>query len=168
LVTVLGRSVGLALDAVLARALADETVDRILARVEATGVAQRVAERVLADGIAEQIAERAVAGPELARVVAAVVRSDLLDEAVARLLEAPALWVLVDEIARSPSVTEAIAHQGTGFVEEVAGSARERSRDADAWVARAARRLGRKRASAPMAERPDISMSVGVTPGPTP
>jgi hypothetical protein len=134
-----------AFDTTVSRLLAAEAVDRVLERVEAAGVAQRVAERLFADGIAEQIADRAIAGPELERVVARAIEGQLPEVVVSRLLENPALWVLVDEIARSPSVTEAIAHQGTGFVEQVTGAARDRSRDADIWVERVARRVGRRR-----------------------
>ena len=57
------------------------------------------------DRIADQIVDSASAE----RLVVRVIESRLLDEAVARLLESEDLWILVDEIARSPSVTEAIA-----------------------------------------------------------
>jgi hypothetical protein len=107
----------LALDA-LDALLTGEAIDLLLERIEAAGVAQRVAQRILEDGIAEQV--------------------------VTLLLESEELWVLVDEIARSPSVTEAITHQSAGFADQVAGTVRERSREADAWVERAARRLRRR------------------------
>jgi hypothetical protein len=115
----------LALDA-LDALLTGDAIDLVLERIEAAGVAQRVAQRILEDGIAEQV--------------------------VTLLLESEELWVLVDEIARSPSVTEAITHQSAGFVDQVTDTVRERSRDADAWVERAARRLRRRRAesSAPL------------------
>ena len=48
---------------------------------------------------------------------------------------------MVDEIARSPSVTEAITHQSVGFADQIADTVRDSSRDADAWLERAARRL---------------------------
>jgi hypothetical protein len=104
-----------ALDAVLA----GDLIDRVLERIEAAGVAQRIAERILEDGIAEQI--------------------------VNLLLESEELWMLVDEIARSPSVTEAITHQSAGFVDQITDTVRDRSRDADTWVQGAARRFGRRR-----------------------
>ncbi len=117
----LARGGELALDA-LDALLTGEAIDLILERIEAAGVAQRVAQRVLEDGIAEQV--------------------------VGLLLESEELWVLVDEIARSPSVTEAITHQSAGFVDQVTDTVREHSREADAWVERAARRL-RRRAKSP-------------------
>lgn len=113
----LARGEQLALDA-LEALLTSEAIDLVLERIEAAGVAQRVAQRVLEDGIAEQV--------------------------VRILLESEELWVLVDEIARSPSVTEAITHQSAGFVDQVTDTVREHSREADAWVERAARRLRRR------------------------
>jgi hypothetical protein len=82
--------------------------------------------------------------PQAERLVARVIESRLLDEAVTRLLESEELWLLVDEVARSPSVTEAISHQGVGFAEQMAGVMRDRSRTADARVERLARRLLRR------------------------
>jgi hypothetical protein len=138
------------IDALLARLLADDVIDRVLDRIEQSGVAQRIAERLLDDGIAEQIAERALAGPEAERMLAAALRGPLVEETVAKLLENQATWVLVDEIARSPSVTEAIAHQGSGFLDEVAARARDRSRHADARVQRLADKLRRRPPAAPV------------------
>ena len=76
----------------------------------------------------------------------------------------PAAWLytgglenhpdLVDEIARSPSVTEAIAHQGTGFLEQVAAKTRDRSRQADSRLQRLAEKVGRHRRSGDTASDP--------------
>ncbi len=90
--------------------------------------------------------QRVLAGPEAERILAATLEGPLVEETVSQLLENQAVWVLVDEIARSPSVTEAIAHQGTGFVDQVAERARDRSRNADALLERVARRLVKRRA----------------------
>jgi uncharacterized RDD family membrane protein YckC len=48
---------------------------------------------------------------------------------------------MVDEIAHSPAVTDAIGEQSVGFAEQVAGQVRVRSQRADARVERVARRL---------------------------
>jgi hypothetical protein len=56
------------------------------------------------------------------------------------------VWLLVDEIAQSPAVTEAIAQQGLGFADEVAGEVNQRTRRADAIAERVARRLLRRHA----------------------
>jgi ribosomal protein S28E/S33 len=133
------------LDAALERLLSDDVIERVLLQLERTAVAQRVVERLLDDGTVEQIVQRVLAGPEAERILAATLEGPLVEETVSRLLENQAVWVLVDEIARSPSVTEAIAHQGTGFVDQVAERARERSRNADALLERVARRLVKRR-----------------------
>jgi len=135
------RTVLAAIDAILARMLDDEVIDHVLERAQAAGLAQRVADRLLEDGIVEQIAQRTFSGPELERMLAAAFASALPEEVIAQLLASEAIWILVDEIARSPSVTEAIAHQGTGFFEQVAARAREHSRQADTRVQRMAHRL---------------------------
>ena len=132
------------LDAIVTRVMSEDVIDRVFERAEAAGVAQRVADRILEDGIAEQIAERALSGPELERMLAAAFKSALPEELIAQLLASEAVWMLVDEIARSPSVTEAIAHQGTGFLDQVAAKARDRSHAADLRVQRLAERLSRR------------------------
>jgi hypothetical protein len=139
------------LDAVVVRLLDDDVIDRLLARAEAAGVAQRVVDRILTDGVLEQVADRILSGPELERMLAAAFESALPEELIAQLLASEAVWVLVDEVARSPSVTDAIAHQGTGFLEQVAARTRDRSRDADSALQRLADKIGRRRrAGAPL------------------
>jgi hypothetical protein len=156
---------------VLDRVFAAGNLERVLVRAEAAEIPQRMADQLLVAGIADAIAARIVDGPELERIVVAalespgaeriadrvvdspsaerlvarIIESRLLDEAVARLLESEELWILVDEIARSPAVTEAISHQGAGLADEVAGAVRERSLSADDRIERVARRLLRRR-----------------------
>ena len=96
----------------------------------------------LAEGdVLEEFVTRALDTPAARRLVAGVIDSAVVDEAVARLLESDDLWFLVDEIARSPAVTEAISHQGAGLADQVAVVVRERSSVADARLERIARRL---------------------------
>jgi ribosomal protein S28E/S33 len=130
---------------VLTRLLADDVIDRAMDRLDEAGAAQRIVQRLLDDGIAEQVAERVLAGPEAERLLATALRGPLVEEAVTELLETRAIWILVDEIARSPAVTEAITQQGTGFLDLVAEGARDRSRHADARVQKFADRLLRRR-----------------------
>ena len=80
-----------------------------------------------------------------ARLVDTLFDSGLIDRLFERLLESPALWHLIDEIASSPAVTAAVSQQGLGFADEIGDQVRSRSRKADDWMERAARRLvGRK------------------------
>ena len=132
--------------------LAADALDRALDRAAELGVPQHIADRLLEDGLAEQLVQRFLDGPELERMVARVLESRLIEETIARLVddtaarlpERQALWVLVDEVAHSPAVTDAITQQGLGMADEVAGDIRNRSRAADAWLERAARRVLRR------------------------
>lgn len=67
--------------------------------------------------------------------------SSLFDHFVDRLLRSDALWRLIDEVAQSPSVTAAISGQGLGFADQLGGELRTRSRRADGWLERSARRV---------------------------
>ncbi len=141
-------------------------VDRALDRAAATGVPERLAERMLAQGIADQIATRLLAGPELERIVEValespgmervvdrIVESRLLEQTITRIVDdvvgelpsSEAMWALIDVIAQSPAVTEAISAQGMGFADQVADEVRERSKSIDARLERGAWRLLRRR-----------------------
>jgi hypothetical protein len=157
-----GRAGLAALDAVLDSRFAADAVDRVGASPlaeRALGVAlegplveaiardlvrYRVADRLLSEGLVEQTTARLLEGGELERAVESALDSRLLDLTIERLLDQRALWLLVDEIARSPAVTEAIAQQSVGFADQVAGGVRARSRNADAWLERRARRALRR------------------------
>lgn len=87
-----------------------------------------------------------------AQLVDSLFDSGLLDRLFERLLESEALWRLIDEIASSPAVTAAISQQGLGFADEIGDQVRTRSRKADDWMERAARRLVGRKAKALPAE----------------
>ena len=78
--------------------------------------------------------------PGMERVVGRVLDSRLLDTSIARLLASDELWSMVEEIAQSPVVSDAITHQGLSFADEMAGEVRTRSRRIDDRLAHAARR----------------------------
>jgi hypothetical protein len=128
------------LDVVLASRLARESVDRVIGST----LVEQTATRVLEGPELERVLEQALESPAMERVVGRVIESRLLDEAVDRLLESEELWVLVEEIARSPAVTDAITQQSVGFADQVAGGVRARSRNADDWVERVVRRTLRR------------------------
>ena len=92
----------------------------------------------------DRLTQRVLDNPSMERLVVRVIDSRLVDAAVTRLLENDDLWIVVDEVARSPAVTDAISAQGFGFAEQVAGAVRQRSVRADDRIERAARRLLRR------------------------
>ena len=83
--------------------------------------------------------------------------SGLLDRFVERLLASESLWHMIDEIAASPAVRAAISQQGLGFADQVGDQVRDRSRKADEWLERAARRLAHRPPSA-LPPEPDPGM----------
>jgi DNA-binding sugar fermentation-stimulating protein len=100
---------------------------------------------VLASQVAEEAVDRALASRLAAHTVDRLFDQErLIDETVTRLIESEELWVLVDSIAKSPAVTEAISRQSIGFADQVAGGVRERTRRLDMRLEGAARRVARR------------------------
>lgn len=101
----------------------------------------RELERLLASSRLQTVASQAFDSDGARRLIDALFDSGLFDHFVDRLLASDALWELVDRIAVSPAVTAAISQQGLGFADQVGDEVRTRSRNADAWLERAAHRL---------------------------
>jgi hypothetical protein len=121
-------------------------------------IEQRLVERLAAEVLQTEAVDRLVAevldSDRIEAIVVQVLDSRVLDASVARVLASEQLWLVVEEIARSPAVTDAIAHQGVGFADQVAGEVAERSRRADDRLEGAARRLLRRRPRPPAARPP--------------
>jgi hypothetical protein len=153
-----------AIDVVLASSFALEVVDRVVASPLVDRTAQRLltgpeVERLLEMALGseriEQLMTEALESPGMERIVNQAIESRLADETITRLIEettarllaSDGLWVLVDEVAASPAITEAITQHGVGFADQVADEVRERTRHADAWMETVARRVLRRRAA---------------------
>jgi len=134
-----------ALDVLLASRATDEAIERISRHVIDSPELERLLARSLESPAMERLVAAAVDSPATERLVARVIDSRLLDAIVTRLLESEELWLAVEEIARSPAVTEAITQQSLGFADQVAAGVRQGSTGADAWLERAARRVMRPR-----------------------
>ena len=115
-------------------------------------VFQEAFDRVLASAFADDFLDRVIArvadSPDVERLVRGMVDSRLVDAVLVQLLESEGLWVLVEEIVQSPTVTNAISQQGVGFANQMAGVMRDRSRTADDRLERLARRFTRRAARA--------------------
>ena len=155
-----------------AAAFAFRPVTDVMGAAADAGVAleRRVVDRVLESEELERIViaainsthvqaalETAMAGDAAQRLVDTLFDSGLIDRVFGRLLASDALWHMIDEIAASPAVTAAISQQGLGFADQMGDEVRERSRKADDWVERAARRLIH-RAPRPLPAEPGPSM----------
>jgi hypothetical protein len=129
------------------------TVDRVLASDEL--------ERVLTaaiDSVQVQAAViNAMSSDAAKRIVDGLFDSGLIDRFLERLLASDVLWHMIDEIAASPAVTAAISQQGLGFAGQMGDEVRDRSRKADDWVERTARRLIHRQPR-PLPVGPDPSM----------
>jgi hypothetical protein len=99
---------------------------------------------LLASQLAAEAMRRVVVSDVVERAVGEAFEGPLADAVTRRLLESEELWLLVQEVAQSPAVTDAITRQGLSFAGEVAGEVREQSEHADAWLERAARRVLRR------------------------
>jgi hypothetical protein len=158
---------GRALERVLEHLDTAAVPQRIAERLLADGIAEQVAARLLAgpelprllaatleSADVERLLAVALASPGVERMLSQIVESSVVDATVARVIDetaerlprSEAVWLLVDEIASSPAVTDAITQQSAGFADEMAGRVRDRSKTADARLERFARGLLRRRA----------------------
>ncbi|HEX5193837.1 MAG TPA: hypothetical protein VFW09_13625 [Solirubrobacteraceae bacterium] len=112
-------------------------VDRVLESDEV----ERVLIAVINSTRMQLALQRALASDGARRLVDTVFDSGLVDRLLERLLASDSLWHVIDEIAGSPAIAAAVSQQGLGFADQVGDEVRERSRKADDWVERAARRL---------------------------
>jgi hypothetical protein len=78
------------------------------------------------------------------RVTADAVSSQRTSRAIERLLESEDLWRIVDRIASSPEVLNAIASASAGLTGVVADEARKRTVTADEFAERVARKVLRR------------------------
>lgn len=112
-------------------------VDRVLASDEL----ERVLTAAIQSVQVQSALINALSSEAAQRIVDGLFDSGLIDRLLDRLLASDALWHMIDEIAASPAVTAAISQQGLGFAGQMGDEVRDRSRKADDWVERTARRL---------------------------
>jgi hypothetical protein len=128
-------------------------VDRVLASDEL----ERVLTAAIESAQVQAALINALSSEAAKRIVDGLFDSGLIDRLLERLLASDSLWHMIDEIAASPAVTAAISQQGLGFADQVGDEVRERSRKADDWVERTARRLIHRQPR-PLPVGPDPSM----------
>jgi hypothetical protein len=144
-----GRAAVASLDVVLASRYTQEAVDHLLARLLARDGLERMLDRPELERILEQMLE----SPGAERLVTQVIESRLVEHAVTQLVDgtatrlpqSQAVWTLIDEVAQSPAVTDAISQQGKGMADQFAGEVRQRADSVDDRLERAARRLLHRR-----------------------
>jgi hypothetical protein len=125
-----------AADALIAAAdgwLSSPELDRIVTAIVQHEGSGRIADRILTSPLARHVGRQAV-------------DSGALDAVLDRLVEREAFWALVDVVAGSPAVGEAIGRQSRSAVTDVVDGLRDGAVQADDWLERVARRaVGRRR-----------------------
>ncbi len=152
----IGRAMGAALEA--GTSLERRAIDRVLDSEEI----DRIVITTLDSERLQTTVRRALESDGAQRIVDALFDSGLLDRVFQRLGESESLWRLVDEIAQSPAVLAAVSQQGLGFADQVGDEVRSRSRRADDWLERAARRFAH-RPSNSLPSGPDATPDEPVT-----
>lgn len=137
---------------VVNRVLDSDELERVVVvAVNSAHIQAALKQALESDGVA-QLIDSVFDSGLIDRFLAGLVDSGTLDRFFDRLLTSEGLWHLIDEIAGSPAVTAAISQQGLGFADQVGDQVRDRSRKADDWMERAARRLIGRQARALPAE----------------
>jgi hypothetical protein len=131
-----------------------KAVDRVLE----SGEIERVMLEVIESPGIQAALESVLSSPGASRLIDTFFDSGMFDRLIERLLASDALWNMIDEIAGSPAVMAAVSQQGLGFADQVGEQVRDRSRQADDWLERAARRLVHRRQQA-FPETPDAAPS---------
>ena len=148
-------------DAALRRLLDGPAVDRIVvALVEARVIERATAELIAADvpahlvaqvleaGLLDEVVTRALADDSVERTVDRLLtrwfEGPLYDDVINRVLASEELWHLVNEIAHSPEVMEAIAAGSASLAGEVADQVRRRTIVVDDVAERITRKLLRR------------------------
>lgn len=139
------RGAGDAIEAVIGSDAVEQSIDRLLASPAIERLIQTALSGPLVDALSRELVRQKV----VERITVTLIEAGAFEPIVDAFLARPELWELVEEIAQSPAVSDAIRQQSFGFADEVGDEVRGRSRSADALLARAAQRLTRRRSGGP-------------------
>ncbi|CAB4344304.1 unannotated protein [freshwater metagenome] len=131
------RGAGDAIEAVIGSDAVEDSIDRLLGSPAIERLIQTALSGPLVDALSRELVRQRV----VERITTTLIEAGVFEPIIDAFLERPELWVLVEEIAQSPSVSDAIRQQSFGFADQVGDEVRGRSRSADDILARAARRL---------------------------
>lgn len=138
-----------AVDAVVGSEAVQETVERVLSGPAVASALETILSPETIDMIADEVARSQM----VQKITIAAIEAGEIAPIIDALLEREELWILVQTIAESPAVIDAIRQQGFGFADQVGDEVRGRSRTADEVLARTARtfigRRGKMKAQMP-------------------
>ena len=130
-----------AVDAVVGSQAVQETLERVVSGPAVASALRTVLSPETVDMIADEVAESQM----VQKITVAAIEAGEIAPIIDALLEREELWILVQTIAESPAVIDAIRQQGFGFADQVGDEVRGRSRTADEILARTARTfIGRR------------------------
>jgi hypothetical protein len=114
------------------------------ARAEASGLIESLDAAGRRDLVRAQAELNAALDRATDRFITDLLASQRAKQAIERVLESDELWKLVDRIANSPEVLNAVANASVGLTGVVADEARKRTVTADEFAERVARRVLRR------------------------
>ena len=109
------RSTGDALEAVIGSDAVEESIDRLLSSPAIERLIQTALSGPLVDALSRELVRQRV----VERITTTLIEAGVFEPIVDAFLERPELWVLVEEIAQSPAVSDAIRQQSFGFADQV-------------------------------------------------
>lgn len=130
-----------AVDAVVGSPAVQETLERVVSGPAFASALRTILSPETIDMIADEVAQSQM----VQKITVAAMEAGEMAPIVDAFLEREELWILVQTIAESPAVIDAVRQQGFGFADQVGDEVRGRSRTADQVVARTARTfIGRR------------------------
>jgi hypothetical protein len=156
---------GPAVDRIVVALIEARVIERVTAELIAAEVPAQVVSQALEAGVLDEVVTRALADDSVERTVERLLtgwfEGPLYDEVVNRVLASAELWRLVDEIAHSPEVMEAITAGSASLAGEVADQVRRRTIVADDVAERITRKVLRR---SPRKEQPALPPGDGGLP----
>ena len=130
-----------AVDAVVGSPAVQETLERVVSGPAFAGALRTILSPETVDMIAEEVTRSQM----IQKITVTAMEAGEMAPIVDAFLEREELWILVQTIAESPAVIDAVRQQGFGFADQVGDEVRGRSRTADQVIARTARSfIGRR------------------------
>jgi hypothetical protein len=139
---------GPVVDRMVAAVIEARVVERVVAELIAADVPEQVVGQVLDTRVLDEVVTRLLADEALAQTVDGLLTrffaGQLYEDVITGVLASEELWQLVDEIAHSPEVMEAITAGSASLAGEVADQVRRRTIVADDVAERITRKVLRR------------------------
>jgi hypothetical protein len=139
---------GPAVDRIVVALIEARVIERVTAEVIAADVPAHLVSQVLEAGLLDEVVTQVLADESVEQTVERLLtrwfEGPLYDDVINRVLASAELWRLIDEIAHSPEVMEAITAGSASLAGEVADQVRRRTIVADDVAERITRKVLRR------------------------